>query len=88
MGADGNDNAQTVTDLHLDCYAILGVLPNAAESVIDEAFETLASGMTRSTLPARRMKRNANCRSWPTHTRSSPTRYGVEDTTSADASMH
>jgi len=42
MGADGTDNAQTVTDLHLDCYAILGVVPNAEEAVIHEAFETLA----------------------------------------------
>ena len=42
MGADGTENAQAVTDLHLDCYAILGVLPNAEETVIDEAFETLA----------------------------------------------
>jgi hypothetical protein len=42
MGADGTDNAQTVTDLHLDCYAILGVLPNAEEAVIDEAFENVA----------------------------------------------
>ena len=42
MGADGTDNALTVTDLHLDCYAILGVPPNAEETVIHEAFETLA----------------------------------------------
>jgi hypothetical protein len=42
MGADGTDNAQTVTDLPLDCYAILGVGPNAEEIVIHEAFETLA----------------------------------------------
>ena len=42
MGADGTDNAQTVTDLPLDCYAILGVGPNAEETVIHEAFETLA----------------------------------------------
>ena len=35
------DNAQTVTDLHLDCYAILGVRPDAGEIVIHEAFETL-----------------------------------------------
>jgi hypothetical protein len=41
MGADGTDHAQTVTDLHLDCYAILGVRPNAEEIVIHEAFETL-----------------------------------------------
>ena len=33
---------KTVTDLHLDCYAILGVGPNAEEIVIHEAFETLA----------------------------------------------
>src|SRR5437762_2089453 len=42
MGADGTDNAQPVTDLHVDCYAILGVPPNAEEAVIREAFETLA----------------------------------------------
>jgi len=42
MGADGTENAQAVTDLHLDCYAILGVLPNAEDAVIVEAFETLA----------------------------------------------
>jgi len=41
MGAEGTDNAQTVTDLHLDCYAILGVRPDAEEFVIREAFETL-----------------------------------------------
>jgi hypothetical protein len=41
MGADGTDNAQKVTDLHLDCYAILGVPPNADEAVIRDAFETL-----------------------------------------------
>ena len=42
MGAEGTDNSQAVIDLHLDCYAVLGVLPNAEESVIDEAFETVA----------------------------------------------
>ena len=42
MGADGIDNAQKVTDLHLDCYAILGVPPNAEEAVIREAFEILS----------------------------------------------
>ena len=36
MGADGTDNAQTVTDLHLDCYAILGVRPDAEQLVIRE----------------------------------------------------
>jgi len=41
MGAEGTDNAQTVTELHLDCYAILGVRPDAEEFVIREAFETL-----------------------------------------------
>ena len=42
MGAEGTDNAQAVTDLHVDCYAILGVLPSAENGVIDEAYETLA----------------------------------------------
>ncbi|MET0919386.1 MAG: DnaJ domain-containing protein, partial [Burkholderiales bacterium] len=31
-----------MTDLPLDCYAILGVGPNAEEIAIHEAFETLA----------------------------------------------
>lgn len=31
-----------VTNLHVDCYAILGVGPNADENVIHEAFETLS----------------------------------------------
>ena len=44
--------------------------------------------MTRSTLPDRRMKRTGSCRTWPAHTRSSPTRRGVEGTTSTGASMH
>jgi curved DNA-binding protein CbpA len=42
MGVEGTDNAQKVTDLHLDCYAMLGVPPNAEAAVIHEAYETLA----------------------------------------------
>jgi len=42
MGAEGTTNPQAATDFNLDCYAILGVLPNAEEGVIVEAFETLA----------------------------------------------
>ena len=41
MAVDGTDNAQPVTDLHVDCYAVLGVSPNAEELVIHEAFESL-----------------------------------------------
>ena len=41
MAVDGTDNAQAVSDPHLDCYAILGVSPDAEELVIREAFESL-----------------------------------------------
>ena len=42
MGVDGTDSAHKATDLHLDCYAILGVPPDAEEPAIRGAFETLS----------------------------------------------
>jgi hypothetical protein len=42
MGDERTDHAEIVTNLQPDCYAILGVGPNADETAIHEAFETLS----------------------------------------------